>query len=142
MGITIRPLCHLRQTVLYAVEACFVFAVKICPTRVAKGISSAVYTSLASGMPLSFRISTIVVAWSVTMTPACAMRSSPVSRFVMLKVPEASTAECERTPHLANGQHLGGAPLVARVLLAQNSSPDCDGPQTPIEQEKKCMNRL
>jgi NAD(P)-dependent dehydrogenase (short-subunit alcohol dehydrogenase family) len=31
---------------------------------------------------------------------------------------------------------------VARVLLAQHSSPDCDGPQTPTKQEKKRMNRL
>jgi len=42
--------------------ACFVFAANTCPTRVAKGISSAAYRSLASGLALSFRISTIVVA--------------------------------------------------------------------------------
>jgi hypothetical protein len=50
------------RTVLYTVEACLVFAAKIWPTRVAKGISSAAYRSLAKGLALSFRISTIVLA--------------------------------------------------------------------------------
>ena len=47
---------------LFSAEVCFVFAAKICPTRVAKGISSAAYRSLARGLALSLRISTIVVA--------------------------------------------------------------------------------
>ena len=47
---------------LFSASVCFVFAAKICPTRVAKGISSAAYRSLARGLALSFRISTIVVA--------------------------------------------------------------------------------
>jgi hypothetical protein len=50
------------STFLCSVEVCFVLAAKICPTRVAKGISSAAYRSLARGLALSFRISTIVVA--------------------------------------------------------------------------------
>src|SRR6266566_2604399 len=50
-----------EHIILYRTPA-FVFAAKICPTRVAKGISSAAYRSLARGLALSLRISTIVVA--------------------------------------------------------------------------------
>ena len=53
---------HRTLAFLFSGEVCFVFAAKICPTRVAKGISSAAYRSLARGLALSFRISTIVVA--------------------------------------------------------------------------------
>jgi hypothetical protein len=53
---------HRTPAFLFSVEVFFVFAAKICPTRVAKGISSAAYRSLARGLALSFRISTIVVA--------------------------------------------------------------------------------
>ena len=53
---------HRTPAFLFSGEVCFVFAAKICPTRVAKGISSAAYRSLARGLALSLRTSTIVVA--------------------------------------------------------------------------------
>src|SRR5215469_1958007 len=46
-------------TFLLSGEVCFVFAAKICPARVAQGISRAAYRSLARGLALSLRISTM-----------------------------------------------------------------------------------